>query len=49
MPKEKPAPNTDAYKRFQDLTRRLLQVSKAEVDEKRREYDEGKTKKRNDD
>lgn len=33
-----------AYRRFQSLTKRLLRVSKADIDEKRREYEEAKGK-----
>ena len=35
-----------AFVKFEKLTRKLLRVSKADVDQKRREYDEAKAKKR---
>lgn len=40
-----PTRSKAAFERFQRLTKRLLRVSKAEVDQKRREYEDNKAKK----
>jgi len=47
MKTRKGAPqSTPAFVRFEELTKRLLRVSKEALDQKRREYEEAKAKKR---
>jgi len=44
-PRQDASQSRSAFAKFEELTRRLLRVSKADLDQKRREYDKTKAEK----